>query len=69
MKHLGNVKQNQTERFYDNVNGFELRTGKFYNPNEGIQGTPAKFEIRILHENPEIITILNEKIKELIRDV
>ena len=64
-----NAKQNQTERIYDDINGFELRFGKFYNPNEWIQGVSEKFEIRILHKDPEIISILNQKIKEMLQDI
>ena len=66
---MSNVKQNQTERMYNDINGFELRFGKFYNSNEGIQGISEKFEIRILHKDPEIISILNQKIKEMLQDI
>lgn len=61
------MKQNQTERIYETINGFDLRTGRFNNPNEGIKGEPIKFEIRILHEDPELIITLLEKIKEWIQ--
>lgn len=54
---------------YNDINGSELRFGKFYNPNKSIQGIQEKFEIRILHKDPEIISILNQKIKEMIQDV
>ena len=66
---MSNVKQNQTERIYDDINGFELRFGKYYNPNELIQSISEKFEIRILHKEPEIISILNQKIKEMLQDI
>lgn len=66
---MSNVKQNQTERIYDDINGFELRFGKFCNPHEWIQGIQEKFEIRILHQDSEIISILNQKIKEMLQDI
>jgi len=59
------LKQNQTDRIYQNVNDFEIRTGKFHNPNEFLQG--AQFEIRILHNDPEIIDVLREIITDLLK--
>lgn len=59
------IKQNQTDRIYQDVNGFELRTGKFYNPNEFLDG--SKHEIRILHADPELIESLREYITEVLR--
>lgn len=59
------IKQNQTDRIYQNVNGFELRTGKFYNPNEFLDG--IKYEIRILHVDPELIDVLREYLTEILR--
>jgi len=58
-------KQNQIKREYEDVNGFELRTGKFYNPNEFLQG--EKFEIRILHKDPEMIEVLHDKLIEILK--
>lgn len=58
------IKQNQTPRIYEETNGFEMRTGKFYDPNEKLNG--IKFEIRILSKDPELIEILRSKIKEII---
>lgn len=59
---MNEIKQNQTERIYENLKGFELRLGKFYNPNEYLDG--IKFEIRILNHNNQLIEVLYEKIKE-----
>jgi len=59
------VKQNQTDRIYEEINGFELRTGKFYDPGEFLNG--AKFEIRILNKDPDQIEVLLEQIKEILK--
>jgi hypothetical protein len=59
------LKQNQTPRIYQDVNGFELRTGKFYDPNEFLNG--AKFEIRILHKDPVVIEALREYLMEFLK--
>ena len=59
------MSQNQTPRIYQDVNGFELRTGKFYDPNEFLNG--AKFEIRILHKDPEVIETLREYLMEFLK--
>jgi len=56
--------QNQMPRYYQDVNDFELRTGKFYNPNEFLQG--EKFEIRILNKDPELIEALREWLTEVL---
>lgn len=59
------MKQNQTTREYLEMNGFELRIGKFYDPNEKFNG--EKMEIRILHKIDEEIDqfdSLISKIKE-----
>ncbi len=58
-------KQNQIPRTYEKINGFELRSGKFYDSNEHLNG--IRFEIRILHEDLELIEALLIKIKELIQ--
>lgn len=52
-------------RVYEDVNGFELRTGKFYNPNEFLDG--EKFEIRILNKDPEVIESLREVLVEMLQ--
>lgn len=65
---LTKLKQNQTPRIYEEINGFELRTGKFFNPNEGIAGTPPKWEIRILHTDPELIEVLRLKLMEMLKE-
>ena len=60
------VKQNQTERRYFDINDFEFRVGKFYDPNEHFNG--SKFEIRILHKDPELLESLLEQIKEVVNN-
>ena len=50
---------------YEEVNGFKIRYGKFYDPNDYING--INFEIRILHEDPEQQEALLEKIRKLLQ--
>lgn len=59
------IKQNQTPRNYETVNGFEIRTGKFVNPNEHIDG--EKWEIRITSTDFELMEVLHEKIVEILQ--
>jgi hypothetical protein len=47
------LRQNQTPREYSELNGFELRVGKFHDPNEYFNG--EKMELRILHKTDEDI--------------
>ncbi|GEM_PF-3909158 len=54
--------RSEPKRIYEDIGGFELRYGKFYNYNPHLD--PTKFEIRILHQDPELLMMLNEKIKE-----
>lgn len=56
--------QNTTPREYETVNGFEIRFGKFVNPNEHLDG--LKFEIRILNPDLELMIALKDKIKEIV---
>lgn len=49
-------------RKLENINGFELRFGKFYDPNEYLNG--PKLEIRILNKDPEMMHALYTKIRE-----
>jgi len=62
---MSQLKQNQTDRIYDEINGFELRTGKFYDPGAYLNG--IKFEIRILNRDPYQIEVLREIIKEILK--
>lgn len=67
---MSKVKQNQTPREYLEMNGFELRIGKFYNYNPTID--PDRMEIRILRKiddymidcDMDIFFALVSKIKE-----
>ena len=59
---MSQVKQNQTPRIYEEINGFEIRSGKAYNYNPHL--TPEKFEIRIMTEDFELGEVLLEKLKE-----
>ena len=61
------IKPNTIQREYSEINGFELRIGKFADPNEKFNGT--KMEIRILkrietEEDASLFDALKEKIKE-----
>lgn len=59
------IKQNQTPREYLEINGFEIRIGKFYNYNPTIE--PDKMEIRILYkinDDIENFDALVSKLKE-----
>jgi len=61
------IKQNQTPREYLDIGGFELRIGKFYDPNENLNG--PKMEIRILKPIKEdddfaLFEALEKKLKE-----
>lgn len=53
-------------RKYETVNGFEIRTGKFNDPNEKFNGT--RFEIRILHPDHELMEALADKIKDMLKE-
>lgn len=67
---MSKVKQNQTPREYLEMNGFELRIGKFYNYNPTID--PDRMEIRILRKidddmidcDMDVFFALVSKIKE-----
>lgn len=59
--------QNTTPRIYETIGNTDLRFGKFYNPNEGIQGTPEKFELRITNPDPEFMTTVFEMMKDWMR--
>lgn len=54
------MKSGQPERDYKVINDFDLRFGKFYDPNEYLNG--ISFEIRVLHKDPELLHALYEKI-------
>lgn len=72
---MNNLKQNQTPRDYFDQGGFEIRIGKFYDPNSYHNGD--KMEIRILRkfdydkldENMDIFYSLVNIIKEFTKSV
>jgi len=47
---------------YYQVDGFEIRMGKFHDPNAHFNGD--KWEIRIHHRNAQVIEALLEKLKD-----
>jgi hypothetical protein len=51
-------------REYHTINEFEIRLGRFYDPNEHSNGT--RYEIRILHHDYELIEALRDKIKDVL---
>ena len=64
------IKQNQTEREYVKLNGFNLRIGKFYDPNEFLNGTQMEIRITKSIENDndtELFEALVNKIKDLLK--
>ena len=54
-------------RVYDDINGFELRFGKFYDPNL-VRRNEEKQEIRILSTDHELMEVLFDKIREWLND-
>lgn len=63
VKYCLSMKQNQTPREYFELNGFEVRIGKFYNYNPTIE--PDKMEIRILHKIDEDIEQFDSLVSKL----
>lgn len=63
VKDFLSMKQNQTPREYFELNGFEVRIGKFYNYNSTIE--PDKMEIRILHKIDEDIEQFDSLVSKL----
>lgn len=64
------IKQNQTEREYVKLNGFNLRIGKFYDPNEFLNGTHMEIRITKSIENDndtELFEALVNKIKDWLK--
>lgn len=57
--------QNTTPRHYQEINGFEIRSGKFVDPNAYLNG--EKWEIRILSKDFELMQVLQEKIIEIVK--
>lgn len=53
---------------YANVNGFEMRKGFVRDYNYNVEKDPRLSEIRIRHDDHELIEVLYEKIKEWISD-
>ena len=56
--------QNTTPRRYEEINGFEIRTGKFVDPNWHLNG--EKWEIRITSKDYELMQVLADKIREVV---
>ena len=53
---------------YENTNGFEIRHARTNNSTyNAIHPDDHLFELRIRHENPELIQLLKEKIMEWIK--
>lgn len=57
--------QNTTPRRYETINGFEIRTGKFVDPNSYLN--EEKWEIRITGPDFELMQVLEEKLMEILR--
>jgi hypothetical protein len=51
---------------YESIENFELRSGLFNDPNRKYNG--SKFELRILHEDPDMMEMLKEKIIEMLKE-
>lgn len=56
--------RSEPDRFYFDVGDFEIRTGKFNDPNVHLNG--EKWEIRILSKDFELMEVLADKIKEIL---
>ena len=63
VKEYLSMKQNQTPREYFELNGFEVRIGKFYDPNVHMNGD--KMEIRILHKIDDQIEQFDSLVSKL----
>lgn len=61
MKLLQPVAGTKNYNYYES-DGFEIRMGKFNDPNSYHNGD--KWEIRILHRNAQVIEALLEKLKD-----
>lgn len=59
------IKQNQTPRVYETINGFDIRAGKAYNYDPNLN--KEKFEIRIQTEDFDLGEALLSKIKEWLK--
>ncbi|QDI74106.1 hypothetical protein [Nitrosopumilus spindle-shaped virus] len=53
---------------YENKNGFEVRHCRTNSSTYNSAGEDFPFELRIRHEDPELIEVLKEKIMEWIND-
>ena len=62
------VKQVRSEpdRQYFDIGEFEIRTGKFNDPNVHFNG--EKWEIRIISKDMELMEVLADKIKEMLSE-
>ncbi len=58
-------KKMETDRIYETIGDFDLRFGKFYDPNVKFNG--EKIEIRILCADNEMQEALFDKIKEWLK--
>lgn len=56
--------RSEPDRRYFEIGDFEIRTGKFNDPNVHFNG--EKWEIRITSKDFELMQILEEKIKEML---
>ena len=54
----------EPDRQYFDIGEFEIRTGKFNDPNAHING--EKWEIRITSPDFELMQVLGDKIKEML---
>lgn len=59
------IKQNQTERIYEEIGSFNVRSGKQYNYNPTL--TKDKFEIVITTEDFELGGLALMKIREMLQ--
>lgn len=56
--------RSEPDRQYFDIGDFEIRTGRFNDPNWNLNG--EKWEIRILSKDFELMEVLADKIKEIL---
>jgi hypothetical protein len=58
--------KSEPDRRYFEIGDFEIRTGRFNDPNAYFNG--EKWEIRILSKDFELMQVLEEKLKEMLQE-